>query len=309
MKNFFAIIILGFLLCGNTYAEKKSEDKKPKLRKELSCKYNPRCENFPKVKKIEGIKYPLTMVQKQKGEKPSGENYYIFHFKPKINKPSPYIVIIPSSGGIGQASAVTFKRYTDKLLNRGFGVIILDIFYNTGINKGTVSRGPAASMGALSVIEFIKVRFPELSNNKFGVMGGSRGGMTVLSLAGELIRDNYLYKNVNQWFNAGVAFYPSCGKQKLLMPVIVYIGELDEWLSPTNCKLWKQRDEEQISSGLLQIFIYKNAHHGFNKELFKKLERSTSENHDYAGRAYQYNEFADKDSETKMLDFFEIRLN
>ena len=140
-------------------------------------------------------------------------------------------------------------------------------------------------------------------------MGGSRGGMTVLSLAGELIRDNYLYKNVNQWFNAGVAFYPSCGKQKLLMPVIVYIGELDEWLSPTNCKLWKQRDEEQISSGLLQIFIYKNAHHGFNKELFKKLERSTSKNHDYAGRAYQYNEFADKDSETKMLDFFETRLN
>ena len=93
------------------------------------------------------------------------------------------------------------------------------------------------------------------------------------------------------------------------MPVIVFIGELDEWLSPTNCKLWKQRDEEQISSGLLQIFIYKNAHHGFNKELFKKLERSTSKNHDYAGRAYQYNEFADKDSETKMLDFFETRLN
>ena len=81
-------------------------------------------------------------------------------------------------------------------------------------------------MGALSSIEYLKSEFPNLTNNKFGIIGGSRGGMTVLSLAGELIRENYLYKNVKQWFDAGVAFYPSCGKQKLLMPVVVFIGEL-----------------------------------------------------------------------------------
>ena len=39
------------------------------LSKELSCKNNPKCKNFPKVTKIKGIKYPLTMVQKQRGEK------------------------------------------------------------------------------------------------------------------------------------------------------------------------------------------------------------------------------------------------
>ena len=94
-------------------------------------------------------------------------------------------------------------------------------------------------MGALSSIEYVKSKFPKLTNDKFGIVGGSRGGMTVLSLAGELIRENYLYKNVKYWFDAGVAFYPSCGKQKLLMPVIVFIGELDEWVSSTNCKMWK----------------------------------------------------------------------
>ena len=50
------------------------------LSRELSCKDNPKCKNFPKVTKIQGIKYPLTMVQKQKGEKPTGDDYYIFHF-------------------------------------------------------------------------------------------------------------------------------------------------------------------------------------------------------------------------------------
>ena len=93
------------------------------------------------------------MVQKQRGEKPSGDNYYIFHFKPKTKKPAPYVVIIPTSGGMTQAAAVTFQRYANKLVEKGFGVVILDIFYNTGIDRGTISRGPAASMGALTIIE------------------------------------------------------------------------------------------------------------------------------------------------------------
>ena len=277
---------------------------KVSVSKEISCKENPGCENFPEIIKFEGIKFPLTMVQKNQGKKPTAENYYIFHFKPLKDEPSPYVIIIPTSGGITKAAAVTFERYKNKLLDKGFGVIILDQFYNTGIEKGTLSQGPLASMGALSIIEYIKNNHPNLTNNKFGVMGGSRGGMTVLSLASPIARENFIYKNVKQWFDAGVAFYPSCGKQELTMPVVVFIGELDEWVSATNCKMWKKRDEEQISSGLLQIFIYKNAHHAFNRELIKKLYRPSKDDHDLAGRAVQYNKKADKHSQKKMIKFF-----
>ena len=277
---------------------------KVSVSKEISCKENLGCENFPEIIKFEGIKFPLTMVQRDQGKKPTAENYYIFHFKPLKDEPSPYVIIIPTSGGITKAAAVTFERYKNKLLDKGFGVIILDQFYNTGIEKGTLSQGPLASMGALSIIEYIKNNHPNLTNNKFGVMGGSRGGMTVLSLASPITRENFIYKNVKQWFDAGVAFYPSCGKQELTMPVVVFIGELDEWVSATNCKMWKKRDEEQISSGLLQIFIYKNAHHAFNRELIKKLYRPSKDDHDLAGRAVQYNKKADKHSQKKMIKFF-----
>ena len=277
---------------------------KVSVSKEISCKENLGCENFPEIIKFEGIKFPLTMVQRDQGKKPTAENYYIFHFKPLKDEPSPYVIIIPTSGGITKAAAVTFERYKNKLLDKGFGVIILDQFYNTGIEKGTLSQGPLASMGALSIIEYIKNNHPNLTNNKFGVMGGSRGGMTVLSLASPIARENFIYKNVKQWFDAGVAFYPSCGKQELTMPVVVFIGELDEWVSATNCKMWKKRDEEQISSGLLQIFIYKNAHHAFNRELIKKLYRPSKDDHDLAGRAVQYNKKADKHSQKKMIKFF-----
>ena len=47
------------------------------------------------------------------------------------------------------------------------------------------------------------------------------------------------------------------------------------------------------------IFIYKNAHHGFNRKLHKKLVRFTEKSHDYVGRASQYNEEADKELENK----------
>ena len=70
------------------------------------------------------------MVQKDQGKKPTAENYYIFHFKPLKDEPSPYIIIIPTSGGITKSAAVTFERYKNKFLDKGFGVIILDQFYN-----------------------------------------------------------------------------------------------------------------------------------------------------------------------------------
>ena len=54
---------------------------------------------------------------------------------------SPYVVMLPSSGGITQGSAVTYYRYSQKLLKLGFGVVIVDIFQNSGVEKGTVSRG------------------------------------------------------------------------------------------------------------------------------------------------------------------------
>ena len=72
--------------------------------------------------------------------------------------------------------------------------------------------------------------------------------------------------------------------------------------------MWRNRDPEQIKSGMLQIFIYKNAHHGFNRELYKKLVKSTNQNHDYVGRSSKYNFAADKDSEEKMIKFFEKKL-
>ena len=55
---------------------------------------------------------------------------------------------------------------------------------------------------------------------------------------------------------------------------------------------------------MMSIFIYKNAHHAFNRELIKKLYRPSKDDHDLAGRAVQYNKKADKHSQKKMIKFF-----
>src|SRR6056300_1875212 len=103
MIKVIKLVILSFLMISS-----------PSVSREISCKKNPGCKNFPKIIKFEGIKYPLTMVQKDQGKKPTAENYYIFHFKPLKNEPSPYIIIIPTSGGITKSAAATFKRYKNK---------------------------------------------------------------------------------------------------------------------------------------------------------------------------------------------------
>ena len=83
---------------------------------------------------------------------------------------------------MSRAAAQTYGRYADILVEKGFGVVLYDIFYNTGVDRYCVSRGHL-KYGLLSVIEFIKNKYPKLSNGKFGITGGSRGGMTALSLA------------------------------------------------------------------------------------------------------------------------------
>ena len=278
-----------------------------KLAFSTNCKLN-QCPNFPNVIEIEGIEFPLSLAQKKKKMKPTKGKYYIYHWKPKDLKPSPYIIMLPSSGGITTGSSKTYYRYTEKLLKSGFGIIIIDIFFNTDVTKGTVSRGPIQTMAALSALDFVSDRFSNLSNGKFGVLGESRGAMNVLSLASDTIRSNHLYKNVDKWFDAGVALYPSCSQITLTMPVKIFIGELDEWVSAAGCRSWEKTDIKQIDSGLLDITIYKNTHHLFNRETMKTLQRSSSKDHDLGGRAMLYNKQADLDSEKKIIEFFKNKL-
>ena len=45
---------------------------------------------------------------------------------------------------------------------------------------------------------------------------------------------------IKMWINGftGVALYPSCSQITLTMPVKIFIGELDEWVSAAGCRSW-----------------------------------------------------------------------
>ena len=88
------------------------------------------------------------------------------------------------------------------------------------------------------------------------------------------------------------------------MPVQIFIGDLDEWVSADGCKSWLSSASELVSQGKLNINIYAGVHHLFNRETNVDLTRSNSQSHDLSGRASLYNKDADLDSENKMLSFF-----
>ena len=143
-----------------------------------NCKIN-NCANFPKVIEIQGIEFPLSLMQKKQNLKPTSDTYHVYHWEPVRRDASPYVIMLPSSGGITTGSVKTYNRYSQKLLKLGFGVVIVDIFQNSGVEKGTVSRGPLASMAALSALKYVQEKFPEYSNGKFGVLGRPQGSTFV----------------------------------------------------------------------------------------------------------------------------------
>jgi len=47
---------------------------------------------------------------------------------------------------------------------------------------------------------------------------------------------------VGNWFDAGFALYPSCSQITLTIPVKIFIGELDVWVSAAGSRSWEKTD-------------------------------------------------------------------
>ena len=69
MKSYFASLVIVFMLGILSYSQTSFA---------TNCKVN-NCENFPIVTEIEGIYFPLSLMQKRQNLKPTNDNYYIYH--------------------------------------------------------------------------------------------------------------------------------------------------------------------------------------------------------------------------------------
>ena len=96
-----------------------------------------------------------------------------------------------------------------------------------------------------------------------GVGGYSRDG--IAAVPGASFRQVELFEmpaGLN--FGAAVAYYPQCdtAEDRMAIPTLVLIGELDDWSPIRLCEWWMQRRNGQGAS--VKLVVYPEAFHGFD---------------------------------------------
>jgi dienelactone hydrolase len=116
---------------------------------------------------------------------------------------------------------------------------------------------------------------PYVDGKRVGLMGGSHGGTTTLATMVAAARDtDPLAPDRRVGFAAAVALYPGCGARlggwgpgtvglyKPLAPLLILIGERDDWTPAEPCR--KLTDASRDAGYPVAIRIYAGAYHSFD---------------------------------------------
>ena len=107
---------------------------------------------------------------------------------------------------------------------------------------------------------------PRIDINNVAITGWSLGGGVALFSAWEPLINAI---GVNQMFSAHLAFYPPCLvdmelKDFSTAPIHILIGEFDDWVTASACE---DLVTDLVAVGTnIDITIYDNAHHGFDRK-------------------------------------------
>ena len=111
------------------------------------------------------------------------------------------------------------------------------------------------------------VKQPSVDASRIVVLGWSHGAQTVLSSIDAT--DRYVQAQKVQP-RAAVAFYPGClGVNRTLnyevhMPLLIMIGELDDWTLASECVSLQARLQKNSANAPVDLVVYPGSYHGFD---------------------------------------------
>jgi dienelactone hydrolase len=216
--------------------------------------------------------------------------------KPNGSGPFPAIVIMHDCSGLGPRSSGAPERWAKELSGLGYVILMPDSFSTRGFAEGVCTdpspnrrevspvRRAADAYAALAYLRTLSfVDFPRV-----GLMGGSHGGSTTLaSMVAPKSGNDVFAHEKDAIFAAAVALYPGCGFQygdwrpvrksgpggpvtaytglyKPLAPLLILIGENDDWTPAEPCQ--KLADAAQGAGYPISIKVYPGAHHAFDSD-------------------------------------------
>jgi dienelactone hydrolase len=208
--------------------------------------------------------------------------------RPSGEGPFPAVVILHDCSGLGPRSSGSPWRWSSELTRRGYVTLWPDSFTPRGRLKGvcTDATPPRVTYrqradDAYTALAHL-ASLPFVDRRRIAVMGGSHGGSSTLAA---IVDSPTNAKRGDPRFAAAIALYPGCGWSfggwsverskepgqpivgyagafKPLAPLLILIGELDDWTPAEPCR---RLAETAKSAGYpVAIKVYPGAHHSFD---------------------------------------------
>lgn len=228
---------------------------------------------------------------------PPAEKILGYLSRPPGDGPFPAIVHLHGCGGL---TAQRRKSDAEQFTRWGYVTLMVDSFATRGISDNCLGERilsrDADAIGALIYLS----KLPFVDRQRIAVVGYSQGGMTVLAIASDQPVDIFAVPRGLK-FKAAVAYYPSCSAaaDKLAIPTLVLIGELDDWSLAASCDRLMRRFD--ASGAPIKVTVFPEAFHSFDSAAIKGTVR-------YFGHWLRYDKDAATRAAAEMHDFLAAQL-
>jgi dienelactone hydrolase len=211
---------------------------------------------MPVVVRAQTVNFPSIAV----GTSPVGPMLSGYLYRPAGAGPFPAIVLAHTCAGINEHTSVWGKR----LASWGYVVLAPDSIGPRGertlCGRGNAVSGNARVADVAGAIAYLNAQ-PFVRQNDIGLIGHSHGGWTVMRAV------QAEYGLAARGLKAAVAYYPSCSSRadlNVAVPLLVMIGERDDWTSASDCH--RLQAAALVNPSLVEFVYYPNAYHSFDNQ-------------------------------------------
>jgi dienelactone hydrolase len=184
--------------------------------------------------------------------------------QPNAARPGPAVVLLHSCAGDWRALD---ERWGKRIASWGYVTLTVDSFGPRGIRSACGGAPVDLALDAYRALAYL-VRQASVDAARVAVVGFSLGAWLALSS----VERGAIERASTTKFRAGVAFYPPClgFKDDMTVPVLVLIGENDDWTLAKECRnMVEGRDDYGISrrsgDGVpMRLIVYPGAAHAFD---------------------------------------------